>query len=63
MDVHYQALLQLLRETVMRAHLALPENKQDEEWFDDPTMNIDFMQQIHKVLNLGDYEHHGEEHS
>lgn len=56
--MEYHELLNLLRETVMRAHLAMPENDQDAEWFDDPEIDIDFMEQIHKVLNLGNYESH-----
>jgi len=43
----------LLRECVMRAHFAMPENKQDEKWFDDPKMSVDFIIQVYELLGLG----------
>lgn len=46
-------LRMLLREAVMRAHFALPENDQDAEWFDDPEMNINFVIKIFDALNIG----------
>ncbi len=49
-------LKKLLRETVMRAHLAMPENKQDEKWFDDERMDHVFIQRVYEVLKLGKKE-------
>jgi len=46
-------LKKLLRETVMRAHFALPENDEDAKWFDDPGPAPDFMHKIFDVLELG----------
>jgi hypothetical protein len=47
-------LRNLLRETVMRAHFALPENDQDAKWFDDPGTDPEYVLKIFEVLNLGE---------
>ena len=46
----------LLRETTMRANLALPENDQDLKWFDetcDHKKSGDFMERLFDELKLG----------
>jgi hypothetical protein len=46
----------LLRETVMRANLALPETSQDLVWFDEGVTiqkSGDFFERIVKALDLG----------
>lgn len=53
-----EELKNLLRECVMRAHFALPENEQDAEWFDDGRMDSDFIEQIFRVLDLGNPDKH-----
>lgn len=48
--------LLLLRETVMRSNLAMPENEQDEKWFNEkinPKQDDNFIERLYKVLNIG----------
>lgn len=52
-------LRNLLRECVMRAHLALPENEQDKQWFDSGANikdNQDFIIELYTVLGLGQFK-------
>jgi len=48
-------LKNLLRECVMRAHFALPENEEDRIWFEDKSdeSRFDFVMQVFEVLDLG----------
>lgn len=48
-----EELLKLLRETVMRANFAMPENEQDEKWFYEERTNHEFIIKIFKELKLG----------
>lgn len=48
-----ESLTNLLRETAMRGHFAMPENDQDVEWFEEKRSNADFVEQIFTVLKLG----------
>lgn len=53
-----EELLKLLRETVMRNHMALPENSQDEKWFDEGCSmkdTPDFLITVYKTIGLGHY--------
>jgi hypothetical protein len=57
MEIRNEELLKLLREVVMREHLALPENNQDAKWFDDGGHSNgahEFRVRLYEVLNLGD---------
>lgn len=50
---------QLLRETTMRASLAMPETEQDLKWFDEGVSvdkSGDFMERLFSALDLGHYQ-------
>lgn len=54
-----ERLMMLLRQTVMRNHMAMPENKQDERWFDEGwsmDKSPEYLKMIYETLELGNYK-------
>lgn len=60
---HYELMI-LLRETIMRNHMALPENTTDEKWFDEGWSMKDtpeYLRKVYRTLGLGNYTNYKNE--